>query len=109
MSLDVYLMFTDCKHGFYYYFKTALMKKYFLLLTLAASFFLISCKEKEVAEADVPAPVKTAFTTKYPGAAVEKWESETKDGKKVYGADFKIDGKEKEAEFDAEGNFLKEK
>jgi hypothetical protein len=85
------------------------MKKYFLLLAIMASCFFISCKEKEVAEADVPAAVKTAFTTKYPGAAVEKWESETKDGKKIYGADFKMDGKEKEAEFDSVGNFLKEK
>ena len=86
------------------------MKKTFLLLAILASCFFISCTENEktVAEADVPAAVKTAFTAKYPGATVEKWESEEKDGKKVYGADFKLDGKEKEAEFDADGNFLKE-
>ena len=85
------------------------MKKHFLFLAILASCFFISCKDKKIAEADVPAAVKTAFTNKYPGVTADKWESETKNGKKVYGADFKMDGKEKEAEFDAEGSFVKEK
>ena len=85
------------------------MKKSFLLIAIVASCVLISCKDKKVPVESVPDKVKTAFSTKYPAATVDKWESEVKDGKTIYGADFKMDGKSKEAEFDGDGNFLKEK
>jgi uncharacterized membrane protein YkoI len=85
------------------------MKKNFLLIAIVASCFFISCKDKKVPAESVPDTVKTAFTTKYPGVTVDKWESEVKEGKTIYGADFKMDGKSKEAEFDGDGNFLKEK
>ena len=85
------------------------MKKSFLFLALIASCFFISCNERKVSDVSVPDTVKTAFTAKYPGVTDEKWESEVKDGKTIYGADFKVDGKSKEAEFDSDGNFLREK
>ena len=85
------------------------MKKSFLFFAIVASCFFISCKDKKVSVDTVPDAVKTAFTAKYPGVTDEKWESEIKDGKTIYGADFKMDGKSKEAEFDADGNFQREK
>ena len=85
------------------------MKKSFLFLAIVASCFFISCKDKKVSEASVPDAVKTAFTAKYPGVKDPKWESEIRDGKTVYGADFKMDGKSKEAEFNADGTFVREK
>ena len=85
------------------------MKKRFLFLAIVVSCFFISCMDKKVSVVSVPDTVKTAFAAKYPGVTDAKWESEVKDGKTIYGADFKMDGKKKEAEFDSDGNFLREK
>ena len=85
------------------------MKKSLLFLAIIASCFFISCGERKVSDVSVPDTVKAAFTAKYPGITDAKWESEIRDGKTIYGADFKVDGKKKEAEFDSEGNFLREK
>lgn len=86
------------------------MKK---LVFVGAIAFLASCGGSEkghgsIPESDVPAAVKTAFTAKYPGTAVEKWERESEDGKTLYEAEFKMNGKDMEAFWDEAGNFVKE-
>lgn len=62
-----------------------------------------------VPDSEVPAAVKTAFSTKYPGATDLEWEKETENSKTVYEAEFKFENKEREAFFDEAGNFIKEK
>ena len=73
--------------------------------TLAASLlvlFSINAHGQDLAEADVPAAVKSAFTTKFPKAQGAKWEMEDK---KDYEAEFKEDGTKRSATFDAEGKW----
>lgn len=63
----------------------------------------------DVAEAEVPMPVKDAFMAKYPGAADVKWEKETEEAKVIYEAEFKMETKEMEALFEENGTFVSEK
>lgn len=83
------------------------MKKSLLVAGLVALMGLGACSDG-VKESDVPATVKSSFQAKYPGATDAKWKKETSDGKKVYEAEFKLDGKEIEAEFLEDGTFHKE-
>ncbi len=80
---------------------------------LIAGLYLSACSEHkteaDVTEAEVPAPVKDAFASKYPGATEVKWEKETEDSKVIYEAEFKFENKEKEAFFEEGGTFIKEK
>ena len=71
---------------------------------------ITSCSEKEIeiAESDVPEPVLTAFNGKYMGANDVEWEVEKADGKLYFEAEFKIEGREKEAYFRPDGTFTKE-
>lgn len=77
-----------------------------------AAFFTVSllssCGDKKIAAPDVPKPVMDAFHTKYPGVTDAGWIVEEKDNKKIYEAKFKVNGEEVEAEFDANGTFVKE-
>jgi uncharacterized membrane protein YkoI len=84
------------------------MKNLFII-TAAASLLLSSCaSEFDITEADVPQIVKDAFKTKYPNATASEWEVEKSEGRLVFEAEFKMDGKNKEAEFKPDGTFIKE-
>ncbi len=68
-----------------------------------------SCGDNKISEDKVPGAVVTSFKTKYPTAADNKWITEKKDGKTIYEAQFKLNGKETvEAEFSEDGTFIKE-
>lgn len=71
-------------------------------------FALLSCDDNNHSASDVPQSAKSALETKYPGATDVEWESETKDGKKIYEAKFNWSGKKIEAEFAADGSFIGE-
>lgn len=66
-----------------------------LLLTLAV-------QAQKIKDADVPASVKTAFSTKFPNTKVLEWEKEGAN----YEAEFKTGKAESSAVFDAAGTFL---
>ena len=85
------------------------MKKSILFILLF-SIMIASCESHtEISEDKVPAAVVTAFKAKYPGATVTKWVTEKKDGQTIYEAVFKENnGGEEEAEFNADGSFIKE-
>jgi hypothetical protein len=85
------------------------MKKLNYFIACAGLIFLGSCAtELEIMSDDVPQAVQSAFKAKYPNAANPEWEVEKSDGRLVYEAEFKLDGKKKEAEFKPDGTFLKE-
>ena len=81
-------------------------KKVFIVLSILV--FCGCASEFDIASSDVPQAVTTAFQTKYPGAQAEEWEVEKEDGKLIFEAEFKLDGKSKEAEFRPDGTFVKE-
>lgn len=66
-----------------------------LLLTLAV-------QAQKIKDADVPATVKTAFSTRYPNTKVLEWEKEGAN----YEAEFKTGKTESSAVFDATGTFI---
>jgi hypothetical protein len=85
------------------------MKTIKILFTGIAIIGLSSCAtEFDIPGDDVPATVKDALKAKYPTAQVTKWEAEKMDGHLSYEAEFKVDGKEKEAYFKPDGTFIKE-
>jgi hypothetical protein len=72
-------------------------------------FALCSCSsEFHIVSSDVPPVVITAFNTKYAGATDVEWEAEKTEGHLAFEAEFRIDGKRKEAYFKPDGAFLKE-
>ncbi|QLH33502.1 MAG: hypothetical protein HWD62_14705 [Cyclobacteriaceae bacterium] len=79
------------------------------LIACTIGFLISSCAcEIEIASSDVPQSVLTAFSGKYAGASDVEWEVEKEDGKLYYEAEFKVDGKRKEAYFRPDGTFSKE-
>jgi hypothetical protein len=77
---------------------------------ILVSISLASCGgAKKTETVAVPDAVLTSFNAKYTGISDVKWEKESKDGKDVYDGDFIKDGKNAEAQFDDQGNFIKEK
>jgi hypothetical protein len=77
---------------------------------VSALIFLISscASEFNIASSDVPQSVLDSFKSKYPGASDVEWEVEKQNGKLYYEAEFKLDGKGKEAYFRPDGSFTKE-
>lgn len=79
---------------------------------LSALVFLVlaatSCSHTEISADKVPPAVVQSFQQKYPGAVVSKWVTEKEDGKTIYEAVAKLKGEEIEAEFNADGSFIKE-
>ncbi|WP_336518532.1 PepSY domain-containing protein [Pollutibacter soli] len=82
------------------------MKK--LVSAAAICLMLLSCDEKKISASDVPSAVVSAFNQKYPGASDVKWQIEKENDKQIYEAEFKMDGKQIDAEFDADGTFIRE-
>jgi len=74
------------------------MKKLFFLSVMFLAFGVIACGQK-----NVPQPVNTAFSQKYPAAAAVKWASEEAN---EWEAEFKLNGKEMSASFDNSGKWL---
>ena len=72
------------------------MKKMLLFALLTIVFLLIGC---EVGIKQPPKAVRQAFETKFPGATHVEWEKLLS----AYKADFHHEGREKEAQFDANG------
>jgi hypothetical protein len=64
--------------------------------------------ENVIAEEKVPAAVKTAFTTKYPGASQIIWEEATEGSVPTIKVKFKRDDKYWKAEFRQDGSFVKD-
>jgi hypothetical protein len=78
-------------------------------LVLFCAFFIGACaSEFKIVAADVPPAVITSFQTKYPNAQNVEWEAEKTEGHLAFEAEFKSDGKSKEAYFKPDGTFLKE-
>ena len=79
------------------------------ILTVAI-LILYSCgeKEKKVSAAELPSKVSATFSAKYLDASDVKWEEEIENGKTVYEADFKFNGKGMEVEIDTAGILVKE-
>lgn len=85
------------------------MKRSFLVALFFAVMVFTSCSSHtEVKEDQVPGAVVSAFKAKYPTAVITKWVTEEKEGKTIYEAVFKENGEEIEAEFNADGSFIKE-
>ena len=84
------------------------MKKLIAFALLFSVMLSISCSHTEISEDKVPGAVITSFKAKYPTAVISKWVTEKKDGKTIYEAVFKENGEEIEAEFNADGSFIKE-
>lgn len=70
---------------------------------------LSSCaSEFKIQASDVPPTVISSFQAKYPTASAVEWEAEKTDGHLAFEAEFKENGKSKEAYFKPDGTFLKE-
>ena len=79
------------------------------LTVMISIIMLTSCAaEFEIMSDDVPMAVSSAFKAKYPDVSNPEWEVEKEDGRLVYEAEFKLQGKKKEAEFIPDGTFIKE-
>ena len=84
------------------------MKNLNFISIVTAVFFSSCASELKIVSTDVPQVVAASFQTKYPNAQNVEWEVEKADGHLAYEAEFKIDGKKKEAYFKPDGTFLKE-
>jgi hypothetical protein len=85
------------------------MKTTKLLVMVSSIAMLSSCvTEFGIVGDDVPVAVSNAFKAKYPNVSNPEWEVEKEDGRLIYEAEFKLDGKRKEAEFKPDGTFIKE-
>lgn len=79
-----------------------------LLIILAAASICSAAYAGPVMDDDIakaPKKVEKAFQKMYPGAKDIEWELK----RDIYAADFKIDGKDVEAYFNAEGTWLRSK
>jgi hypothetical protein len=84
------------------------MKTKLIVLTACITFISSCASEFGIASSDVPQPVLDSFNSKYPGATNIAWEVEKENGKLYFEAEFKFEGKEKEAYFRPDGSFTKE-
>ncbi len=82
------------------------MKKLIILIAYVA--LLYSCADENVNSTEVPIEVRASFQLKYPDANNVKWQKEKENGREIYEAVWKTKGKKTEAEFEANGTFIKE-
>ena len=79
------------------------------LFFCAGSLMLAGCaNEFDITASDVPPAVIAAFQQKYPSAKVSEWEVEKADGHLMFSAEFKLDGKNKQAGYKPDGTFVEE-
>lgn len=74
-----------------------------------AGALLTACGGNQLEASEVPAAVMTSFNSKYNNVTDAEWEKEEQNGNTVYAVDFKANGQEIEAVFDANGNVLESK
>lgn len=79
-----------------------------ILSGLLFTIIMASCGDNKISEDKVPGAVVSSFKTKYPTSTDNKWITEKQDGKTIYEAQFKNNGKDIEAEFSEDGSFIKE-
>jgi hypothetical protein len=80
-----------------------------IFFTIGIALLVGGCaSEFKIVSSDVPASVAGSFQSKYPLAQNVEWEVEKEDGHLAYEAEFKLDGKRREAYFKPDGIFLKE-
>lgn len=72
------------------------------------TIIMASCGDNKISEDKVPGAIVTSFKAKYPTATDTKWITEKKDGKTIYEAQFKDNGKSIEAEYNEDGSFIQE-
>jgi hypothetical protein len=93
------------------------MKKLLTIISITA-LLSVGCDSKKDSRVDeknkisaneVPAPVKDAFTAKYPNASDVVWEDAHEGDMNTYKVKFKTDGKDWKAEFGTNGQLVKEK
>ncbi len=82
--------------------KNNFMKSLLSLACFIFSFATIGCSQK-ITEKDLPAPVKTAFKTKFPNATDVRW---GKESQKEYEAEFKSNNTSIAANFMADGSWV---
>ncbi|TXI16670.1 MAG: hypothetical protein E6Q62_10980 [Nitrosomonas sp.] len=86
------------------------MKTQFWVITILFAFLLIfgqaNASEKDDGKPQVPKLVIEALEKAYPNAKDVEFEKETLDGKTVYEAEFKLNGREYEVLFDSAGGML---
>jgi len=61
---------------------------------------------RHIPASEVPDAVKKSFRSRYPNATNVRWELEREDGRRVYEAEFTLNGRRLKAEFAANGTFL---
>ena len=83
------------------------MKRYIVLFAIAL-FASCGSGDEQLLPMNVPQPVLKAFDVKYPAINKCIWFKATADGKTIYKAEYKKDGKHIKADFDEQGNFIKE-
>lgn len=77
---------------------------------LLATILFAACGDGNHLEAsEVPAAVMSSFNSKYNNVTDAEWEEEKREGATVYQVEFKANGKEVEAVFDANGAVLESK
>ncbi len=79
-----------------------------ILFGFLFTIIMASCSDNQISEDKVPGAIVTSFKAKYPTASDTKWIIEKKDGKPIYEAQFKANGKNIEAEFNEDGTFIQE-
>lgn len=78
-------------------------------MILLASFSFIACGNNHLEASEVPAAVMTSFNGKYNNVTDAEWATKEKDGATLYAVEFKANGQEIEALFDASGTVLESK
>lgn len=78
-------------------------------MILLASFSFIACDGNHLEASEVPAAVMTSFNGKYNNVTDAEWAKREKDGATLYAVEFKANGEEIEALFDANGTVLESK
>lgn len=92
------------------------MRKPLPIVALIFGLIISSCSEDShekmkghIPDSEVPMPVKTAFSSKYPGAVDAHWDKETEAGKTEYEVEFKFNNKEWEVVYDESGTPIRSK
>jgi uncharacterized membrane protein YkoI len=86
--------------------KTWMMAALTTALIVGGSVHAQDEKEHKIAMADVPAPVQNAIKEHSKGATVRGISTEMENGKRVYEAELRINGKTRDVTFDANGGVV---
>lgn len=76
---------------------------------LLIAFACTACDNNHLEASEVPTAVMTSFNSKYNNVTDAEWAKKEKDGAALYTVEFKANGQEIEAVFDASGTVLESK